>query len=152
MSDAPNYRALSPPSTKPRDEYSYVERRAELYDMIEQAGTYRNLQRSTRELGDRYGVSHTQIQKDIRRILSWKADHLGDYTEAELETLKTKAVQDALENGDSGRAYDIISQHLQNLMALGAKDKAPEKIEHQEGEGSDFGPTIIFEDSDGDGE
>jgi len=131
MSDNdPNYRAITPPADKKRTEYSYVERRAELYDMLERAGHYRNLERSTRQLGDRFGVSHTQIRKDIQRIMKWKAEHLGDHVDAELETLKTKAVQDALENGDAAKAYDIISKHLQNLQSLGVVNKEPEQLEH----------------------
>ena len=120
---SPNYRALSPPADKPRSEYSYVERRAELYDMLERAGHYRNLERSTRQLGDRYGVSHTQIQKDIRRLLEWKSNHLTDHVDAELETLKTKAVQDLLDENEPAAAYQIMSQHLSNLQSLGEKDR-----------------------------
>jgi len=130
MSSEPNYRALSPPDHKPTDEYSYVERRAELYDLIERAGHYRNLERSQRELGRRYGVSHTTIRKDINRILTWKAEHLGDHVDAELETLKTKAVQDALDDGDAQKAYQIMTTHLKNLQSLGLKDKEPEQVEH----------------------
>jgi len=125
----PNYRALTPPEDKPRSEYSYVERRAEIYDMLERAGHYRNLERSQRQIGDRYGVSHTQIQKDIRRILAWKREHLGDHTEAELATLKTKAVQDALDEGDADKAYSIMSQHLQNLQSLGVIDEEADELE-----------------------
>jgi len=129
MTNHPNYRALSPPPTKAREEYTYAERRAELYDALDNAGHYRNLEQSTRQLGDRYGVSHTTIRKDIQAILDWKTEHLGDETEAELETLKTKAVQDALENGDADKAYKIMSQHLQNLQSLGELDKEPEQAE-----------------------
>ena len=130
MTDHPNYRAISPPPDKAREEYTYAERRARLYDMLDRAGHYRNLERSTRELGDRFGVSHTTIRNDIQAILEWKADHLGENIEGELETLKTKAVQDALEDGDADKAYNIISQHLQNLQSIGVIDKEPEQLEH----------------------
>jgi len=132
MGDHPNYRALSTPEGKHRPEYTYAERRAELYDLIDQKGHYRNLERSTRQLGDRYGVSHTTIRRDIQAILDWKADHLGENTEAELETLKTKAVQDALDAGDADKAYSIMSQHLANLQSLGTIKEEPDKheVEH----------------------
>jgi len=153
MPDRPNYRALSPPEDKAPDEYSYVERRAELYDLIEQAGHYRNLERSTRELGRRFGVSHTTIQKDIRRILDWKSDHLGDNIDAELETLKTKAVQDALSNGEATTAYQIMSQHLRNLQSLGIKGETPEQLEVSGPDGGPLNVTVAHDtrvDSDGD--
>jgi len=132
MADHPNYRALSPDPDKQRPEYTYAERRSELYDMLDRAGHYRNLEQSTRQLGDRYGVSHTTIRKDIQAILDWKADHLGENTEAELETLKTKAVQDALDAGDADKAYSIMSEHLSNLQSLGTIQEEPDKheVEH----------------------
>lgn len=129
MTDHPNYRSLSPPEDKPREEYTYAERRAELYDAIDRAGHYRNLERSQRQLGDRYGVSHTTIRKDINAILEWKADHLGENAEAELETLKNKAVRDALDENDPAKAYRLMTTHFQNLMAVGEIEEAPDKHE-----------------------
>jgi len=82
MTDHPNYRALNASGDKAREEYSYTERRAELYDLIEQAGHYRNLERSTRDLGNRYGVSHETIRNDIQAIHEWKAEHLGEHASA----------------------------------------------------------------------
>jgi len=147
-----NYREINPPNDKPPEEYTVAERRAELFDAIERAGHYRNLQRSYRQLGKQYGVSHETIRKDINRVLEWKAENLSPHAKAELETLKTKAVQDLLDEGEVAAAYQVMSQHLRNLQAVGEVDKEPEQVEHHEGEGSDFGPTIIFEDGDGDDE
>ena len=152
MTDHPNYRALSPPEDKPRTDYTYAERRAELHDMIDRAGHYRNLERSQRQLGDRYGVSHTTIRKDINAILEWKADHLGENTTAELETLKNRAVEKALEDNEPERAYSIISQHLKNLQSVGAVEQAADKHEVTGGGGSPFEVVINRERHDGDGE
>jgi DNA-binding FadR family transcriptional regulator len=130
MTDHPNYRALSPPDEKARPEYTYTERRAELYDLIEQAGHYRNLERSIRDLGNRYGVSHTTIRNDIEAIHEWKADHLGQHATAELQTLKTRAIQDALDRGDSEEAYYLMRKHFETLMDHGAVASAAEEHEH----------------------
>jgi hypothetical protein len=140
MTDHPNYRALNPPDDKPRDEYTYTERRSELYDLIEQAGHYRNLERSTRDLGNRYGVSHETIRNDIQAIHEWKAEHLGDNASAELQTLKTKAVQDALDRGDSVEAYELMRKHFETLMEHGAVDSAADELEVSGGGG---GPIEI---------
>ena len=129
MGDHPNYRALNPPKDKDREDYTYAERRSELYDAIDRAGHYRNLERSTRELGNRYGVSHTTIRKDIQAILDWKADHLGENTTAELETLKTRAVEKALEDNEPEKAYSIITTHLRNLQSVGEVEQTPDKHE-----------------------
>lgn len=130
MTNHPNYRAINPAPDKSKEDYTYAERRAELYNMLDRAGHYRNLEQSTRSLGDRFGVSHTTIRNDIQAILEWKADHLGDNIEGELETLKTKAVQDALENDNAEKAYEIMSTHLENLQSIGVIDKEPEQLEH----------------------
>lgn len=139
MSNDPNYRALSPPSDKPREEYSWAERRAELYDAVEQAGHYRNLERSTRQLGDRYGVSHTQIRNDLEAIRQWKRDHLGENAEADLEILQSHAVQELLDRGEIEDAYYLAKEHYELLQEMGEKEKAPDKreVEHS-GEGSWF--------------
>lgn len=125
----PNYRAINPPREKGREDYSYVERRAELYDLMEQAGHFRNLEKSTRDLGDRYDVSHTQIRKDIARIREWKADKLGDHAAADLELIKTRAVQDLLDRGDADKAYYLMMNHYETLMETGAAPRAAEEVE-----------------------
>lgn len=130
MSDEPNYRAISPPEEKSRPEYSYVERRGELYDLVEQAGHYRNLERSQRDLARRYDVSHTTIRKDLKRIREWKAERLGEHAEAELETLKTRAVEQLLDSGKPDKAYYLMMNHYETLMEAGVKESAADEIEH----------------------
>lgn len=131
MSNEPNYRTLTPPSDKPRTEYSWAERRAVIYELIDQAGHYRNIERSTRDLGNQFGVSHTTIRKDIQAVNEWKAKHLGDTAEAELETLKNKAVQELLERGEEAAAYKLMNQHYRTLMdtAAAGQDRTPDKTE-----------------------
>lgn len=124
-----NYREINPPEDKPRDDYTPAERRAELFDAIEQAGHYRNLQRSYRQLGSKYGVSHETIRKDINRILDWKRENLSPHAEVELETLKTKAVRELLEEKEYARAYKIMSEHYENLQEMGEREKEPDKHE-----------------------
>jgi len=124
-----DYRGITPPRDKPPTDYTCAERRARLYDIIDDKGHHRNLERSTRQLGDRFGVSHTTIRRDIDAILEYKTENLGENIKAELETLKTKAVDEALENGDAAEAYQIISEHLKNLQSVGIEDKEPEEHE-----------------------
>lgn len=132
MTSEPDYRALKPPAGKAPAEYSYVERRAELFTMIERAGHYRNLQRSYRELARRYDCSPATITKDIKRINEWQAAQLGEGVDHELETLKTTAVQYYLENNEPHKAYYLMNNHYEILMEAGLKDRAADKheIEH----------------------
>lgn len=127
MSD-PNYRTISPPDDKSPGEYSYVERRAELYDMIERAGHYRNLERSQRELGRRYDVSAKTVNKDIQRVNEWIADHMGGTAEAELETIKDRAIQKLISEGDEDKAFYLMKNYWETLMEAGVKDTAEDDI------------------------
>jgi|APHM01.1.fsa_nt_gi hypothetical protein len=129
MSTEPNYRSLSPPTDKDRADYSYAERRAELYDLVEKAGHYRQIEQSQTELGRRFSVSQQTIAKDLKRIREWKADHLGDTAEAELNTLKTNAVQHLLDNGDPDEAYYLMRKHYETLMDAGIKESASEEVD-----------------------
>lgn len=142
MSDVPNYRSLSPPEDKSPSEYSWAERRSEIYDLIERAGHYRNLEQSTRQLGDRFGVSHTQIRKDIQAINDWMAANLGGDAEAELETLKTKAVQDLIDRGDTDKAYYLMMNHYEILMDTDAAGQRREP-DQQELMGEDGKPLQV---------
>lgn len=163
MSEQPNYRRMSPPPDKSPEEYTYVERRAELYDLIDQQGGYRNLDRSQRELGERYGVVHRTIQKDIERILEWEREHLGEHTETELSLVQGRGIQDYIEAAKQYRkagqyekaaecmskAYELASNHLDDLQELGEKDKAPDKHEHAGPDGNPLNVTIRRERYDG---
>ena len=126
--DEPNYRQLQPDPDKDMTEYTYVERRAKIYDLINEAGHYRNIEQSTRQLGERMGVSHVTIQKDIRRVNEWIADNMGEEADAELETLKNKAVRDLIDRGDTDQAYKIMKEHYQMLQEIGVKDREPDEI------------------------
>jgi hypothetical protein len=66
-SNEPDYSAVELPS-KERTEYSYVQRRAELLQLIEEAG-HPDLLNQT-QLAERYDVSQQQISKDFDRLAS----------------------------------------------------------------------------------
>lgn len=61
----PDYSAVDLPS-KDRTAYSYAERRAELLQLIENAGDPDLLNQT--ELAERYGVSQQQVSKDLARL------------------------------------------------------------------------------------
>lgn len=74
-SNQPDYRAIDIPS-KERSEYSWQERRAELLQLIEEAGTPGALNQT--ELADRYGVSQQQISKDFDRLAAHAHERVVD--------------------------------------------------------------------------
>jgi DNA-binding FadR family transcriptional regulator len=132
-----NYREVSAPDEREPEDYTTAERRAAIFDRIEQAGHYRALQRSYRELGDHYGVSHTTIRNDITAVLEWQKDNLSPHAEAELESLKTRAVEQLLEQGEPAEAYELMRKHYEALQDMGERERPPDKHEVS---GPDGGP------------
>lgn len=129
MSDQPNYRSLEPPSDKPLSEYTAAERRAKIYNLIEQAGHYRNIETSQEELGNRFDVCQQMISKDIRVINEWMKEELGNNAEAELESLKNAAVRELLRENRYDEAYDLAAEHFRLLQDMGKKDKENDTVE-----------------------
>lgn len=75
MSATPDYGSVEIPA-KPPAEYTYHERRAEILQLVRQAGHHTMLNQT--ELGDRYGVSQQTISKDLDRIAESIHKSLGD--------------------------------------------------------------------------
>lgn len=144
MAGKPDYRQHTPPEDTAPTEYTWMDRRAELYDMIEQVGNHRNLERSQAVIGERYGVTQQTICKDIKRINAFRAEQLHADAAGELETLKTKAVLDLLEEGESAKAYHLMATHYRILIETGHIESAPAKHEHS---GPDGEPINVSEQS-----
>lgn len=132
-----NYREVSASEDKSPEDYTTAERRAAIFDRIEQAGHYRALQRTYRDLGEHYGVSHTTIRNDITAVLEWQEQNLSPHAEAELETLKTRAVERLLEQGEPAEAYELMRKHYEALQDMGERERPPDKHEVS---GPDGGP------------
>lgn len=79
--EIPDYAAVDVPTTKPREEFTVAERRAELFDIITQLGHPARVNQT--ELAERYGVSQPMIHKDL--------DVLAAPLEEEAEEKREKA-------------------------------------------------------------
>ncbi len=111
-SNEPDYSAVSVP-TKAPTEYTYVERRAELLQLVEQAGHPRALNQA--ELADRYGVSQQQISKDFDRLDEYIRAHLGRRRDLQIGSVLKRCMTGALEEGDynaARRAAEAYDQYL----------------------------------------
>ena len=152
-SEFPNYAALAGqvPFDKDRHEYSEVERRAEIYKLIEQAGHPKKMEQSQVELGERFGVSQQQISKDMKRLRDYVAEH--DPTRAksvvgwlveETVTLHVDAAQRLEKKGELEKAAERMERakntqldFVRYLMEAGDMDSASRQIEI-EGNASDL--------------
>ena len=73
--DQPDYSAVDLPS-KDRTEYNYIQRRAELLQLIEEAGEPSALNQT--EWAEKFGVSQSQISKDFNRLATHVRDRMID--------------------------------------------------------------------------
>lgn len=74
-SNEPDYSSVDLPS-KDRAEYNYIERRAELLQLIEEAGDPKMINQT--EWAEKFGVSQQQISKDFDRLAAHAHDRLID--------------------------------------------------------------------------
>jgi hypothetical protein len=141
----PDYASLAgeAPFDKPAENYSEIERRAELYRMIEQEGHPKNLEQSQSTLGSKYGVSQQMISKDFRIIREYVASHDAKREKSKMGWLAEQTVSkhiEAAERAESaGRldeaadrmedAFDTQRDFMEYLIETGAVDAAPDQLE-----------------------
>lgn len=163
--DTPNYSELSPPDNKSPQDYTYAERRAEIYRMIEDAGHPRNLERSQRELAKRYGCTQQNISNDFQRLREYEVNRNGNRNISMTRWLGSKAVRENVEQASNlkskaedlekagdiqkaanlrERAANLFSSALDNqmefnefLFKLGELEEAPDEL-HVTGEAGDM--------------
>lgn len=124
-----DYATLPIPDDKLPSEFTYGERRSELYDLIEQAGHPRNLERSQEELGKRYGVSQRQISKDIERIRQYEAERVGRDADANTEFVLQRSVRGLLEDEAWRDAARSQLDYYGWLFDIGEREKTPDKLD-----------------------
>ncbi|WP_330633706.1 hypothetical protein [Halocatena halophila] len=152
MSSDIDYATLPIPDDKLPTEYTYGERRSELYDLIEEAGHPRNLERSQKELGQRYGVSQRQISKDIERLREYEAERVGRDADATTNFVLQRAVRGLLEDESWRDAAQTQLDYYNWLFEIGEKEKEPDKQEVSGPEGDPIAVEHTGELSDTDRE
>jgi len=142
MSDITDYRAVNVPDDTPPPEYSYVERRAEILSLIEEAGHPDALNQT--RLSERYGTSQSNISKDFDRLREYIRDTLGHHRHAISEALYHKAIKEYTDQGNYDKAIDALGTWNGGRREEGAREIEPptEKREHAGGGG---GPLMILE-------
>lgn len=101
-----DYTAVDLPEEKPRTEYTYVERRAELLQRIQQAGHPRTLNQT--EVADTYGVSQQQISQDLDRLAEHISANLGARRDLITEAVFHRAIAGLLEKEEYRKAAQTV--------------------------------------------
>ena len=127
------YEDVTIPSDKPEHEFTWQQRRALIYEDMKNAGHWKALPYTYRQYGERFDTDHSNIVNDVKRLIEYEQDKLGDRADSELELVKGKAVKDWLQAAENARsngeyekaascmsnAYNLISNHYRTLMDVG---------------------------------
>lgn len=106
-SEEPDYTSIEIPA-KPPEEFSYVERRADLLQQIQSVGHPRILNQN--ELADRYGVSQQQISSDFDKIATHVRERCSDHDRRALvvDSVVDRSVRGLLEDDEWRKAAQTI--------------------------------------------
>jgi len=99
---AVDYSAIDYPD-KPRTEWHYTHRRAELLELLRETGHPGDLNQT--ELADRYGVTQQQISKDLDRLGEYVRATVNDDRRAlVVDSVIQRSIRGMLEEGDYRKA------------------------------------------------
>ena len=124
---APDYEGVEIPATKPCDEYTVDERRAEILQIITQLG-HPSMVNQT-ELADRYGVSQPMIHKDIRALAEHVRDRLGDQHELEIESVFRRSIKGLLREEEWRKAAQTAKDYSDWLTDRKDIEELQEELE-----------------------
>ena len=129
--EGPDYAELAglAPFDGPPSEYETAQRRGELYSLIEDAGHPRNIEKSQRELAERYGVSQPQISQDIAKIREFEAAHNGTRAKAVTSWLAERAVMAKVEDEKWEEAFETQLEYVEYLFDTGDLDESADTFE-----------------------
>ncbi|EMA44276.1 hypothetical protein [Halococcus saccharolyticus] len=105
MTDDIDYRTVEVPDVPP-EEYSYVERRAEVLDLLERAGHPRAVKQA--DLARRYGCTRQNIHNDLDVLAEHVADNLGDRRELISEHVFHRALNGLLDDEEWRKAAQTV--------------------------------------------
>lgn len=139
MAEEPDYRAVEVPEQKPPEEYHWTQRRAEILQLVEEAGHPRAINQA--RLSDRYGVSEAQISKDMKRLRKYITNRIDEQrVDTITQTVFQKAIREMVENGEYMDAVKATEKWNNWLFDRGKVDKEPDKHE-VDGDGIVFNLT-----------
>lgn len=132
-SNQPDYGSVELPQ-KPEHEYTYVERRAELLQLVQRVGHPSRINQTS--MAQRYGVSQQQISKDLDRLAEYSQEHLGDRRELVVDSVAQRSVEGLLEDGEYRQAWSTALEWEEWVTEKTDLAELREKIELLEQEAS----------------
>lgn len=118
---------------KPPSEYSYVQRRADLLDQIYDLGHPSMIHQG--EAADRYGVSQSQISKDLKRLAEHVDTELGARRGLATDAVFQRAIRGLLEEGeyrDAARTVKDWNEWIDNYQELAELQERLDRLEESQ--------------------
>lgn len=136
----PDYSSVEIPA-KPPEEFTYSERRASLLSQIEDLGHPKLLNQS--EQAERFGVSQSQIHKDLKRLASACRDQITDRDRRALtvESVVNRAVIGLLREEEYRKAARTIMEFDEWKTEFAELEEMQAEIQELRAEVSD-GPAL----------
>ena len=127
--DSPDYATVEVPTTKPPEEFTYQERRADLLRQIRDLGHPSMINQC--EAADRYGVSQGQISKDLDRLAESVREHIVDRDRRAftVDSVVRKAIQGLLEEGEYRKAAQTVMEYDEWLTEFHDLDELTARVE-----------------------
>lgn len=118
-----DYRSLVVPAEKDPTTYTYAERRAELLQLIEEAGHPRAVNQT--EIATRYDVSQQQISEDMKVLSEYVAEHVGAQHRFIMQSVFQGSMLELIESGESFKAAKVARWWAEWLDDTGATRSEP---------------------------
>ncbi len=115
------------PKDKEPKEFNYIQRRAHMITLIEEAGHPEAI--SQRSLAALYGVSQPQICKDMVSIKDYFRKKIGKDADVISSVFYESAIKKLLKQQKIIEAGKLIKDWNDWMFDTGRQEKAPEKIE-----------------------
>jgi hypothetical protein len=130
---SPDYAAVEVPA-KPPSEFTYQERRADLLRQIRDLGHPSMINQT--EAADRYGVSQSQISKDLERLAGSVREHVVDRDRRAfaVDTVVRRSIRGLLEEGEYRKAAKTAIEWDGWLTEFHDLDQLADRIAAIEGE------------------
>lgn len=130
--DAPDYATVEVPTTKPPEEFTYQERRADLLRQIRDLGHPSMINQT--EAAERYGVSQSQISKDLDRLAESVREHVvdRDHRAFTVDSVVRRAIQGLLAEEEYRKAAKTAIEWDDWVTEFHDLEKLHEKVSELE--------------------
>ena len=120
-----DYDAYQVPEDKPPGEYNHHERRAEILQLMREAGHPTQLNQT--RLGERYDVDQSRISRDFKRLREYIRDHLGTHRHTITDSVYRKTVKEYMDRGEYDKAIDALESWNEWLREEGVRETEPDQ-------------------------